>query len=560
MKWALDHLGLDKTADESAVKRAYAKLLKVTRPDDDPAGFQKLREAYQAALSWLKHRDEWDDEEPTEDEAGSPAEPEEKSPAPTEVDLQPAERPSPVMASPDVGYVDAGSAQDFRFDPEAFIEDLFEKAAHEDSFGLSRWILAQSIDWPLWVKPRTAHAVVAHLFRERPPMPAQQLQVIVQFFNLDDVLVMPNGMDLEDLSVELEQKHDRHLRSSNIQQLMLETNRDRLMALMRNGPGRRYPDVVTRWVIWLLTAVGAHNKAPILRRIPFVTQTVMGFLNRLDGGRLDALAPAIPQETSGFWYYADEKRKENRPILLGLVVVFTLIIGPMVFSGWQRGGLSGPQYSNLRTNPELVTQRRTEEAARSVVNLIRQQIAAGHTSDVAHNIKALVREYGESRYRLVHHDVSDILLAAGLFLKKQERIDDAVTVFRDLETRYSWHDSEQIQARVGAATIENAAIAYNMNRHDDALNAYERLILLYRNNRDSRVEIQVARALYGKAHILNARNNIQASGAAAKDLIDLCGYSDDPRMKSLVELAKDIDPARQRSPLAASHMPPTSTP
>ena len=40
-------LGLDAEADERAVKRAYAALLKKTRPDEDPQGFQTLHEAYQ---------------------------------------------------------------------------------------------------------------------------------------------------------------------------------------------------------------------------------------------------------------------------------------------------------------------------------------------------------------------------------------------------------------------------------------------------------------------------------------------------------------------------------
>ncbi len=52
-------LNLEPDADERAVKRAYAALLKITRPDDDPAAFQALVGTRDAALEWVRRRPQW---------------------------------------------------------------------------------------------------------------------------------------------------------------------------------------------------------------------------------------------------------------------------------------------------------------------------------------------------------------------------------------------------------------------------------------------------------------------------------------------------------------------
>lgn len=56
MKWALEILELDGNADERAIKRAYARLLRSNRPDDDAEAFQQLHMAYQTALQWCRQQ------------------------------------------------------------------------------------------------------------------------------------------------------------------------------------------------------------------------------------------------------------------------------------------------------------------------------------------------------------------------------------------------------------------------------------------------------------------------------------------------------------------------
>lgn len=71
-----DRLGIEKTDDQRAIKRAYAKQLKAIRPDEDAAEFQALREARDEAiyLSQFDFDYEWDEEECESDECSVPDE------------------------------------------------------------------------------------------------------------------------------------------------------------------------------------------------------------------------------------------------------------------------------------------------------------------------------------------------------------------------------------------------------------------------------------------------------------------------------------------------------
>ncbi len=66
--WAT--LGIDQTADEAVIRRAYAARLKLTRPDEDPDGFRILRAAFEMARRFAQ-----DQPSPVEHPARPPAAP-----------------------------------------------------------------------------------------------------------------------------------------------------------------------------------------------------------------------------------------------------------------------------------------------------------------------------------------------------------------------------------------------------------------------------------------------------------------------------------------------------
>ncbi|WP_298959970.1 hypothetical protein [uncultured Methylobacterium sp.] len=88
--WAL--LDLAPTRDAAAIRRAYARRLKQTRPDDDPEGFQALLAARDRALAEARR------DPPPEPAADAPPAPAPEAAAPVVADASPEAVPEPVAA------------------------------------------------------------------------------------------------------------------------------------------------------------------------------------------------------------------------------------------------------------------------------------------------------------------------------------------------------------------------------------------------------------------------------------------------------------------------------
>jgi len=132
MSWGLEVLALDEDADERTIKRAYAQRLRVTRPDDDPAAFQQLHEAYQAALAWVQQR-------PVPLEAASAASAHVASGPEPALEPAPAAAPAPA----DRAFADAPPPPPQTVDVAASAHGILARALQLEPGPLRDWLAQQ---------------------------------------------------------------------------------------------------------------------------------------------------------------------------------------------------------------------------------------------------------------------------------------------------------------------------------------------------------------------------------------------------------------------------------
>lgn len=193
-------LGVDEEADEREVKRAYARLLKQTRPDEDPVGFQRLNEAYQAALSYCRHRamalEGGEDEEPAgrgEGGAGTaPAPDREPIPAaaaPGEplADASPPSPPSrtprPTVAVPVHVHAD-DAPRPAPVDAQALAGEVLEHAARDMPSALREWLARHGDLYLLGLKQRVGQAVFERIAYEDARVRPANLPALADFFSI----------------------------------------------------------------------------------------------------------------------------------------------------------------------------------------------------------------------------------------------------------------------------------------------------------------------------------------------------------------------------------------
>jgi len=306
MSSPFERLGLPHDADERAVKRAYAQRLRQTRPDEDPAGFQQLHAAYQAALAHCRDKPSSPPARAAEHDDGNDvaaarqASAEDASPAPM-ADAEPAAPPLPA------------------FDPDHFIEQAFALAEAGDAANLQQWLETRPELWSLQRKWQLGRLLLRQLHEWQPPMPPRCLQILLGFFDLDHVLA---GHDpLARLQLE------RRTRLAwQLQHVDRDTLADRLeldTATRRRRAGWIVPQLMRpfRWarVLW----VGLP---------PANARQITELIDNLAEGHPEDFPANFDRRQLAFWPAAAERQYFTRPrlILSGLRCATWLLLAALL--------------------------------------------------------------------------------------------------------------------------------------------------------------------------------------------------------------------------------------
>lgn len=305
MTWSLRLLGLPGDADERAIKRAYAAKLKTTRPDEDPEGFQRLHEAYQAALAWVRsgphdHEDAWgedaddwdnDAEEHVDDAVSVAHEPPGRA-ATSAAAHEDAAPPVMQASAADNAVV---------FDHDGFFDTCFRLAFDGAEGELRRWLDAQPILWSLAHKAQVGHWLLHAMHHRQPPMPPSRYDLLMDYFGLIDLRSGYDAYYLHRLRHRLQIGWE--LKTSQLHALANRTVDEGTSVTAAVRQVRRILRDLSRPFDW--------PRALLSALVPMYPTAVRRFLYRLDLGQIEDPAPLVPEQVA-FWDAASDRTRLTR--------------------------------------------------------------------------------------------------------------------------------------------------------------------------------------------------------------------------------------------------------
>lgn len=348
LHWSFAHLGIPGDADARAVKRAYATKLKTTRPEDDPEGFQRLHEAYQAALDWLRSRETCTDidadlnafaedapsgavtltlsQETLFEHLGAQSE------APFDMPAFAAEEALDAAADrygdrSAIASSDAmPSETSTQFDPDALIDDCIASAMRSHEGDLLDWLNAQPALWSLAHKTQIAPWLLQRLHERRPPIEARRFDTLAEFFGLLDLHSGYDAYTIQRLRHRLQLTWE--IQTWQIRALAERTGLDggSMAANMR----------LTGRVLRQLSRPLQWQQALWAGLMPGYPSAVRSVLRRLDFGNLDDLPGPIREDQIAFWDAAGDRSRFSTPrwaVSVARLVAYalTLVLGFKLF-------------------------------------------------------------------------------------------------------------------------------------------------------------------------------------------------------------------------------------
>lgn len=310
MNWAFELLGLRPDADAADVKRAYARLLRTTRPDEDAEAFQRLHAAYKTALAHANKKADASHAAPI---SAPQAEVTRQSPALT---ATPTAAPASPPSTPD--HVPNVSVPVVAMGPlaSAVIQAAVEA---QNGNALLRWLQGRAEFWSIQVKSQAAQMVLQRLFQQPQAMSAECMDTLLQFFDLNHVLSGINPVALQTLRMRqrilwelLPQNHHELARRAGF----LRSGRPDMLLLRKNLA------LLGRPLHWIRVAQAAMQS----ERGRGLANLVRALSNN---GRIDELPPSIDRPHALFWLRAatpGPQLTRERFILNSLrASVFTLV-------------------------------------------------------------------------------------------------------------------------------------------------------------------------------------------------------------------------------------------
>lgn len=329
MNWAYDLLGVPSDADTATIKRAYARLLRTTRPDEDAAAFQRLNTAYQMALAQagrLGPRVSLPQSPPGVPPAQAPtapsrinarpmsptAPPEAPKPAPPMLPKAPPaletltppdptkSGPASIPAQPSPPEILKPAAAPLRpasappplevlqppaprptptIDVAQLARRVIDEACRaEGPLALGNWLAHCPELWSFRIKQITGQLVLQGMAQEARPMQATNFDALLGFFDLNNVLTGLNPVALEQLR--------------NRQTLLWEMQNDaslmtrRLRILDKQGKpdtkrARAYVDILQQPRSWRQTIATALTRGKSLQLARIAHAFCQGNINQL---------------------------------------------------------------------------------------------------------------------------------------------------------------------------------------------------------------------------------------------------------------------------------------